>query len=172
MESTDSEAETPTLWPPDAKNWLIWKDPNTGKHWRREEKRTTEDEMVGWHHQLYRHRFEQSLGVVDGQESLACCSPRGRKESDTTEWLNWTDLSRTFPRAQGLWWGGVVCTLTLVYSTKYGIEEHSALLFRCFQFSFFHLSSHTASEFSQCVEGKHGYMLEVLKVSVFIFPAL
>ena len=77
---TDAEAEPPILWPPDAKNWLIGKDSDAGKDWRQEEKGTTEDEMVGWHHQLNRHEFEQALEVGDGQESLACCSPWGCKE--------------------------------------------------------------------------------------------
>jgi len=86
---TDAEAETPILWPPVVKNWLIGKDPDAGKDWR-QEKGTTEDEMVGWHHQLNGHEFEQALEVGDGQEGLACCSPRGRKESDTTEQLNWS----------------------------------------------------------------------------------
>ena len=71
---TDAEAETPILWPPDAKNWLIWKDPDAGKDWRREEKGMTEDEMVGWHHWLYGHEFEQALADGMGQGSLACCS--------------------------------------------------------------------------------------------------
>ena len=88
---TDAEAETPILWPPDAKSWLIGKNPDAGKDWRREEKGTTEDEMVGWHHRLNGHGFEQALGVGDGQGSLACCSPWGHKESDMTEWLNWTE---------------------------------------------------------------------------------
>ena len=87
--SIDAEAETPVLWPPDVKSWLIGKDPDAGKDWRQEEKRTTEDEMVGWHHQLDRHEFEQALGVGDGQGSLVCCSPWGCKELDMTEWLNW-----------------------------------------------------------------------------------
>ena len=86
---TDAEAETPTLWPPDAKNWLIGKDLDAGKDWGQEEKGTTEDEMVRWHHQLDGHKFEQAPGVGDGQGSLACCSPGGRKESDVTEQLNW-----------------------------------------------------------------------------------
>ena len=90
---TDAEAETSTLWPPDVKNWLTEKDPDAGKDWRREEKGTTEDEMVGWHHQLNGHKSEQALGVGDGQGSLAWCSPWDHKESDTTERLNWTDLS-------------------------------------------------------------------------------
>ena len=63
---TDAEAEAPVLWPPDAKNWLIGKDPDAGKDWRQEEKGTTEDEIVGWHHQLYGHEFEQAPGVGDG----------------------------------------------------------------------------------------------------------
>ena len=88
---TDVEAETPILWPPDAKNWLIGKDPNAGKDWRQEEKGTTEDEMVGWHHWLNGHEFEQVSGVGDGQGSLTCCSPWGHKESDMTERLNPTD---------------------------------------------------------------------------------
>ena len=75
----------------DVKNWLIGKGPDAGKDWRWEEKGMTEDEMVGWHHQLDGHEFEQSLGVVDGQGSLACCSPWGCKESDTTERLNWIE---------------------------------------------------------------------------------
>ena len=88
---TDAEAESPILWPPHVKNWLFWKDPNAGKDWRQEEKGTTEDEIVGWHHRLSGHEFEQALGVGDEQGSLACCSPWGHKESDTTEWLNSTD---------------------------------------------------------------------------------
>ena len=92
---TDAEAETPILWPPDANNWLIWKDPDAGKDWRWEEKGTTEDKMVGWYHRLYGHTFESTPGVGDGQGSLACCSPCGHKELDTTEQLNWTELSNT-----------------------------------------------------------------------------
>ena len=87
---TDAAAETPIIWPPDAKNWLTGKDPDAGKDWRQEEEGTTEDEMVGWHHQLDGHDFEQALGVDDGQGSLVCCSPWGHQELDTTEPLNWT----------------------------------------------------------------------------------
>ena len=86
-----AEAETPILWPPDAKNWLTGKDSDAGKDLRQEEKGMTEDEMVGWHHQPNGHEFEQAPGVDDGQGSLACCSPWGHKESDTTERLNWID---------------------------------------------------------------------------------
>ena len=89
---TDDEAETPICWPPDAKNWLIWKDPDARKDWRWEEKGTTEDEMIGWHNWLNGHEFEQAPGVGEGQGSLVCCSPWGRKELDTTEQLNRTEL--------------------------------------------------------------------------------
>ena len=84
----DVEAEAQILWPPDVKNWLLSKDPDAGKDWRQEEKETTEDKMVGWHHRLNGHEFEQDSGVRNGQGSLACCSPWGHKESDRTEWLN------------------------------------------------------------------------------------
>ena len=90
---TDVEAEAPVLWPPDMKSWLIWKDPDAGKDWGREEKGTTEDEMVGWHHQLNGHEFEKSPEVGDGQRGLACCSPWGCKESDMTERLNLTEMN-------------------------------------------------------------------------------
>ena len=82
---TDPENEAPILWASDAKNWVIGKDLDAGKDWR-QKKGTTEDEMVGWHHQLYGHEFEQALEVGDGQGSLACCSPWGCKELDMTEW--------------------------------------------------------------------------------------
>ena len=85
---TDVEAEAPILWPPDVKNWLIRKDPDVGKDWR-QEKRTAEDEMVGWHHQLNGHEFEQAPGVGDRQGRLVCCSPWGHKELNTTEQVNW-----------------------------------------------------------------------------------
>ena len=87
------EAEGPLLWPSDAKNWLIGKDPDAGKDWRQEEKGTTEDEMAGWHHQFDGHEFEQALGVGYGQGSLACCSPWGHKKLDMTEWLNCIELN-------------------------------------------------------------------------------
>ena len=93
-----AEAETPILWPPDVKNWLTGKDPDSGKDWRWEEKQTTEDEMVGWHHWLSGHEFEETLGVCDGQGGLVCCSPCGCKESDTTEQLKWTEHYKTKPQ--------------------------------------------------------------------------
>ena len=85
---TDVKAETPILWPPDEESWFIWKDPDDGKDWSQEEKGMTEDEMGGWHHWLNGREFEYTLGVGDGQWGLECCSPRGHKESDTTEQLN------------------------------------------------------------------------------------
>ena len=95
---TDAEAETPILWLPDVKNWLTGKDPDAGKDWRQEEKGMTEDGMVGWHHWLDGHEFEQALGVGDGQGSLACGSSCGHKESDMTERLNWTELKLNFSK--------------------------------------------------------------------------
>ena len=89
---TDVEAETLVLWPPDAKNWLIWKDPDAGRDCGQGEKGKTEDEMAGWHHRLDGYEFGWTLGVGDGQGGLVCCDSWGRKESDTTELLNWTEL--------------------------------------------------------------------------------
>ena len=90
---TDVTAEIPIFWPPDAKSWLIWKDCDAGKDWGQEEKGMTEDEMVGRHHWLDGHGFGWTLRVRAGQRGLACCGSWGRKESDTTEWLNWTELT-------------------------------------------------------------------------------
>ena len=87
----NAEAETPVLWPPHVKSWLIGKDPDAGRDWGQEEKGTTKDEMAGWHLRLDGHEFS-SPGISDGQGDLACCNSRGCKESDTTEQLNWTEL--------------------------------------------------------------------------------
>ena len=89
---THAKAETQKLWPPDAKNWLIGKDPDAGKDWR-QEKRVTEDDMVGWPHQINGHEFEWTPGVGDGMGGLARCSLWCCKESDMTERLNWTELN-------------------------------------------------------------------------------
>ena len=95
---TDVEAETPIFWPPDAKSWLIWKDPDAGKDWGQEEKGMTEDEMVGWHHWLNGHGFGWTPGVGGGQGGLVCCGSWGHKELDKTERLSWTELMcLTFP---------------------------------------------------------------------------
>ena len=88
---TDAEAEAPMLWPHEGKNWLIGKDPEAEKDWRQEEKGTTENQMTGWFHRLNGYELEQAPGDGEGQESLACCSPWGCKESDMTAQLNWTD---------------------------------------------------------------------------------
>ena len=89
---TDPKAETPILWPPHAKSWLIGKDPEAGRDWGQEEKGMTEDEMAGWHHRLDGHESEWTPAVGDGQGGLACCSSCGCKELDTPERLNWTEL--------------------------------------------------------------------------------
>ena len=121
----DAEAETPILWPPDVKNWLIWKDPDAGKDWGQEEKGTTEDEMVGWHHWHNGHGFGWTPGLGDGQGGLACCSSWGRKESDTTEQLNWTELKTRWhcsdhwrPISRWQSWLCCVCMYPLPLSIK------------------------------------------------------
>ena len=114
IERTDVDAETPIFWPPEAKCWLIGKDPDARKDWGQEEKGTTEDEMVGWHHQLDGHGFGWTPGVGDGQGGLACCGSWGHKESDTTEW---TELN---------WW-----TLTFEYHIAF--TYHKVLFFEYFQ---------------------------------------
>ena len=92
---SDVDAETPILWPPHAKNRLIWKGPDAGKDWGQEEKGTTEDQMVGWLHRLNGYEFEEALGDGDGQGSLASWRSWGCKKSDVTEWLNWNELIYT-----------------------------------------------------------------------------
>ena len=89
----DAKAETPVLWPPHVKSWLIGKDSDAGRDWGQEEKGTTEDEMAGWHHWLIGREFKWNPGDGDGQRGLACCNSWGHKESDTTERLNWTKLN-------------------------------------------------------------------------------
>ena len=93
---TDAKAEAPILWPPDVKNWLNGKDPDAQKDWRQEEKVMTEDEMIGWHHWLNGHEFEQTPGDGEGQRSLVCCSPWGCKESDIIEQLSFTFSPRLY----------------------------------------------------------------------------
>ena len=93
---TDIEAETPIVWPPDTKSWLIWKDSDAGKDWGQEEKGTTEDEMVGWQHRLNGDELEWTPGVGDGQGGLVCCYSWGHKESDMTELINKVKCSRFF----------------------------------------------------------------------------
>ena len=89
---TDAKAETPVLWPPHVKSWLIGKDSDAGRHWGQEERGKTEDEMARWHHWLNGRESQWTPGVGDGQGGLAYCDSWGRKESDITEWLIWSDL--------------------------------------------------------------------------------
>ena len=101
---TDAEAEAPMLCPPDAESRLTGKDSDAGRDWGQEEKGTPEDEMAGWHHQLDGHEFEWTPGVGNGLRGLACCISWGRKESDTTERLNWTELNCN---KMNFWWKSV-----------------------------------------------------------------
>ena len=119
----DAKAETPVLWPPHAKSWLIGKDSDAGRDWGQEEKGMTEDEMPGWHHWLDGRESEWTLGVGDGQGGLACCNSWGRKESDMTERLNWTELSWTelkpilsVASLFCLPWGGWSLVVTMAFS--------------------------------------------------------
>ena len=105
----DAKAETPVLWPPHAKNWLIGKDSDAGRDWGQEEKGKTEDEMAGWHHWLDWRESEWTPGVGDGQGGLACCNSFGHKELDTTEWLNWTESTTMFSMC-------FVCVCVCVYT--------------------------------------------------------
>ena len=106
----NAKAETTIPWPPHVKSWLIGKTSDAGKDWGQEEKGTIEDEMAGWHHWLSEHESEWTPGVGDGQGGLACCNSCGRKELDTTEWLNWTELRLFHPwcfQARILEWGAI-----------------------------------------------------------------
>ena len=131
-----TDAEAPILWPPEVKNWLIRKDSDTGKDWRQKKKGMTEDEMVGWHYRLDGHEVEQALGVGDGQGSLACCSPRGRRELDNwttvvVQLSNWktttTDPPCTFLRIKrGGWrWGqkSLSDSLSLMLKVKFKLAR-------------------------------------------------
>ena len=123
---TDAEAETPLLWPPDGKNWLIVKDHDAGKHWRQEEKGKTDDEIFQWHHWSYGHELEQAPGVGDGQGDLVCCSPWGCKELDMTEWLNWTELN-CFVTHVDFSWGLVLSCLPSLCSFSWQTHPHPQL---------------------------------------------
>ena len=132
----DAKAETPVLWTPHVKSWLIGKDIDAGRDWGQEEKGTTEDEMVGWHHWLKRREFEQALGVSDGQGSLACCSPWSHKELDTTERLNWTVLPIFSSRrlmVSGLTFLSLICFEFTLYMV---IENVLVLFFYVWMSSF------------------------------------
>ena len=108
----DAKAETPVLWPPHTKCWLIGKDSDAGRDWGQEEKGMTEDEMAGWHHRLNGRESEWTPAVGDGQGGLACCDSWGHKESDMTEWLNWTEkviiLEQMVSTDGSLYWSTVL----------------------------------------------------------------
>ena len=124
---TYAEAEAPILGPPDAENWLIWKDPGAGKDWRQEEKGRTEDEMVGWYHWFKGLEFEQAPGVGDGQGSLACCSPWGRRVR--TQLRDWTEHIFKFPKLSLLWKN--------CYFNREPIEDHPSHLAVKLKFNLF-----------------------------------
>ena len=128
---TEAKAETPILLPPHAKSWHIGKDPDAGIDLGKEEKGTTEDEMVGWHHRLNGHGFGWTLGVGDGQGGLACCGSWGRKESDTTEWLNWTELNWRHLVSAGTW----ACFFLSFVSWNYKTRRQQIMLMATNQFS-------------------------------------
>ena len=112
----DAKAETPVLWPPHAKSWLIGKDSDAGSDWGQEEKGMTEDEMAGWHHWLDGHDFEWTPGIGDGEGGLVCCDSWGRKESDMTEQLNWTKLN--CPNSE-TWFYRVIILLNFMITILY-----------------------------------------------------
>ena len=136
---TEAEAEASVFWPPHAKNWITEKDPVAGKDWRQEEKGTTEDEMVGWHHRLNGHEFKQAPGVGDGQGSLAYCSLWGCKELDTAKWLSWLNISHFSSTLSSY-----LINISLVFwmSNFYQLwQRHKlcsvfSLFFKCWRFSF------------------------------------
>ena len=118
----DAKAETPVLWPPHAKSWLVGKDSDAGRDWGQEEKGTTEDEMAGWHHWLDGRESEWTPAVGDGQGGLACCNSWGRKESDTTQWLNWTELKWT-SKWNMVWWSLLIDQLQWIYQRSLHATE-------------------------------------------------
>ena len=130
----DAKAETPVFWPPHAKTWLIGKDSDAGRDWGQEEKGTTEDEMAGWHHQLSECEFEWTPGGGNGQGGLACCDSWGRKESDTTERLNWTELKWTtalYKAACAMLWTHEPSVVMVISLPKHlASDKHQLLTFR------------------------------------------
>ena len=126
----DAEAETPVFWPPHVKSWLIWKDPDAGRDWGQEEKGMTEDETAEWHHRLDGRESEWTPGVGDGQGGLMCCDSRGRKESDTTERLNWTEsiMTGVYIKKRG------ICTQTCIQREDSHLLVKEKELWLCFYF--------------------------------------
>ena len=113
----DAKAETPVLWPPHAKSWLTGKDSDAGRDWGQEEKGMTEDEMGGWHHWLDGRESEWTPGVGDGQGGLVCCDSWGRKESNMTERLNWTENIWALRFAHP--WNKCICLEHRTHCTKF-----------------------------------------------------
>ena len=109
-----TDAEALMLWPPDAKSQLIGKDPDSGKDWKQEEQGMTEDEIVGWHHQLNGHEFDQILRNSERQRSLVCCSPWGCKDSDKTEWLSWTEFLNLYTTWIEKWVLLIMITIVII----------------------------------------------------------
>ena len=129
----DAKAETPVLWPPPAKSWLIGKDSDAGRDWGQEEKGTTEDEMAGWHHWLDGRESQWTPGVGDRQGGLACCDSWGRNELDTTERLIWSDLYK------GTWAFGLILRWPIKFSLtsqvcKAQIFPHFLFLHKAYSF--------------------------------------
>ena len=133
---TDTEASTPILWPVDAMNWLIGKDPDAGRDWGQEEKGTTEDGMAGWHHWLDGLESEWTPEVGYGQRGLVCCDSWGRKESDTTERLNWTELSAFVFFTQIFFWNFKSSTFWKVKKKSLFDFLHIKTNVFCFSFVF------------------------------------
>ena len=123
----DAKAETPVLWPPHGKSWLIGKDSDAGRDWGQEEKGTTEDEMAGWHHRLDGRGFGWTPGVGDGQGGLACCDSWGCKESDMTERLNWTDP----PFQPNISWAFILCWTNIWKLAFYGCLSFQPVVYLC-----------------------------------------
>ena len=127
----DAKAETPILWPPHAKSWLIGEDSDAERDWGQEEKRTTEDEMAGWHHWLDGRESKWTPGVGEGQGGLACCDSWGHKESDTTERLNWTELNWLITKYTYIWNERELLFLYECYF-RYNSKTHFGHLKLCF----------------------------------------
>ena len=144
---TEVEAETPILWPPDAKSWLIWKDPDAGRDWGQEEKGPTEHKMAGCHHWLNGYGFRWTLGVGDGQGGLAWCDSWVCKESDMTERLNWTERVSPSSTAKSItnlislltiWWyssvDGLLCCCKRVFAMTSVFLDKTVLAFALLHF--------------------------------------
>ena len=131
----DAKAETPVLWPPHVKSWLIGKNHDAGRDWGQEEQGTTEDEMAGWHHRLDGRESEWTPGVGDGQGGLACCNSWGHKESDTTEWTEWSEYTALLERNRNnLWTLGIFkhvafCTYVNYMLCVNKFQDHSKQFF-------------------------------------------